>query len=99
MLHIPENNTRDNKAASTKGLFILLLVLVNTLVLKVAFVHDSSWYSALFITLPLLAAVIIFNKPKKLKVSVSHPINTKRVNTENTDMAEQIYEQNSLTPS
>ena len=43
---------------------ILLLVLINILIIKVAFIHNEKWYLALFVTLPLLV-VAIYNARQK----------------------------------
>jgi hypothetical protein len=44
----------NEKHVSVRGTVILLLVLINTLILKVAFTENEGLYIALVITLPLL---------------------------------------------
>ncbi|MCW3110073.1 MAG: Glutamate synthase protein 2 [Segetibacter sp.] len=65
MLHKSERIRQGRKASSVSGLFLLLLIFINAIILKTAFVHDTKWYCALFITLPLPLAAIIFDKQKK----------------------------------
>ncbi|MCW3112524.1 MAG: hypothetical protein JWR18_920 [Segetibacter sp.] len=66
MLHKSEKIRQSGgKASSVNRLFFLLLIFTNAVILKTAFVQDTKWYWALFITLLLPLAGIILSKQKK----------------------------------
>ena len=99
MLHKSERIRQGGKASSVRGLFLLLLIFLNAVVLKTAFVHHSKWYSALFITLPLLLAAILSDKQKK-RIVLGHPaITVKVIDEENTKTIGKFYEQNNTDVS
>ena len=54
-----------SKNSSVNNLVILLLVLVSAEILKTAMVKDSSWYMALFLTVPLLLTALYDKLVKK----------------------------------
>jgi len=53
------------KKVSITGTAILLLILLNALILKMAFIENENWYAALVITLPLLFVAVMYRKHKK----------------------------------
>ena len=64
MLYKSEQIHHTANTASSKGLLVLLLVFINGIILKIAFVQNPNWYNALYITLPLLFAAILFKQKK-----------------------------------
>ena len=50
------------KNVSVSGTIILLLVISNVLILKVAFIQNENWYWALVVSLPLLLIAILIQK-------------------------------------
>ncbi len=61
--------------ATTADTVFLLMVLVNVLVLKTAFIHDSSLYGWLLITLPLLLVFFKASHKRKQKLLEPSPSN------------------------
>jgi hypothetical protein len=63
----PKNTIMLNKEkqVSASAIIILLLVFINALILKLAFVKNETLYMALIITLPLLFIVAYFEREKK----------------------------------
>jgi len=53
------------KNSSVNNLIILLLVLLSAEILELAMVRGSSWYMALFLTLPLLLTALYDKLVKK----------------------------------
>jgi hypothetical protein len=49
----------NEKNISPSGMIVLLLVVLNVLILKVAFIKNENLYWALAITLPMLLVVIL----------------------------------------
>ena len=50
--------SRNPEKVSASGIIILILVLLNAIILKSAFIHDSQIYWGLVISLPLLLIAI-----------------------------------------
>lgn len=50
--------TNKTEKASADGTMLLLLIFLNTLVVKTAYIQNSKWYLALFITIPLLLVTL-----------------------------------------
>ncbi len=78
MLHRIEKVDQEVKEPSTVKLFLVLLLVINTVVLKIAFIHHEKWYSVLLISIPMLVAAIISNKRKR-KVVQDQPSITEKV--------------------
>jgi hypothetical protein len=57
--------TRINKPASPGGIIILVLVLINVIAIKEAFIGNGKWYLALVITLPLLLLAVANMRQRK----------------------------------
>lgn len=53
------------KNISVSGTTMVLLVFINALILKIAFIQNENWYAALVITLPLLLITIYYLSRKK----------------------------------
>jgi glutamate synthase domain-containing protein 2 len=66
--------SQKNKYSSPSATIILLLVLINALILKVAFVDNSNWYWLMIITLPLLLVAIYDIQQKKHVVLRNFPV-------------------------
>lgn len=58
------NNEKD---PSVNGIIILILVLINVFILKIAFIQNEKWYDALIIALPLLLVALMNNSQKNLR--------------------------------
>ena len=63
-----------NQQISGSSQAIFILGLVNAIILKTAYTGDSSWYNALFITLPLLILAIYDVVQKKHAITRNYPI-------------------------
>jgi len=50
--------SRNQERVSASGIVILILVMLNVIILKTAFIHDAENYWGLVITLPLLLIAI-----------------------------------------
>lgn len=61
--------------ATIAGKVFLLMVLVNVLVLKSAFIHDNSLYGLLLFTLPLLLVAYKASQKEKEKNLETSPVN------------------------
>jgi hypothetical protein len=55
---------KENGVAVTETM-IILLVFLNALILKFAFISNENWYWSLIITLPLLLVIIVDIHQKK----------------------------------
>lgn len=86
--------SNKEKSTSVSGTMILLLVFLNALIIKIAFIQNEKWYIALVITLPLLLVAVLFNRQKKHAALTNSSI-TDKVIDENTISIEQTYEQGS----
>lgn len=65
--------SNKEKHISIGGTVVLVLVFVNALILKTAFIQNNSLYNALFITLPLLLlAIYDVKRDKKVRVTDIH---------------------------
>ena len=64
MLNTFHDTVKKDANVSLVRTLLLLLVFINTIVLKVAFVDNENWYKALFVTLPLLFVCFAFNTIK-----------------------------------
>ena len=49
---------RPTHTLTTDRMMILLLVVINTIIIKTGFTEDPSWYRVLLVTIPLLLIVI-----------------------------------------
>ena len=56
--------SRNQEKISASGIIILILVLLNVIILKTAFIQDAQIYWGLIISMPLLA-IAIFDSIKK----------------------------------
>lgn len=66
--------SRNQKSVSASGLIILIIVLLNAIVLKTAYINNHNYYWALIITLPLLLLAIHNIKQKKHAVLRNYPV-------------------------
>ncbi len=55
---------RNRSTVSASGSMILVLVLVNAIIIRTAFVSDGYWHQALIITLPLLVLALYYHYKK-----------------------------------
>ena len=55
----------NEKDIPVSGMIVLLLVILNVLILKVAFIKNEDWYWALVITLPMLLIAILDVRKRK----------------------------------
>lgn len=62
------------KNVSVIGTIILLLVILNVLILKIAFIQNESWYWALVITLPLLLIAVLYVRQTKHGILHNYPV-------------------------
>jgi glutamate synthase domain-containing protein 2 len=62
------------KRPTLSGTIIFLLVFINALVLKIAFVDNGYWYWVMFVTLPLLLIAIYDVRQKKHAVLRNYPV-------------------------
>jgi len=60
--------SRNQEKVSANGIVILILVMLNVIILKTAFIHDAQIYWGLAITLPLLLIAIFDTIKKKLAI-------------------------------
>ncbi len=51
---------------SINGMFAVVLLLINAVILETALVKNTDWYKALWVTLPLLALAIYQSRKKKI---------------------------------
>ena len=51
---------------SPEKMMILLLVVINTVIIKTGFTEDPSWYRVLFVTIPLLLILIVNSFQKEV---------------------------------
>lgn len=56
----------NRKEASTGGLVILLIVLLNAIVLQQGLTVNPVWYKAVYVTLPLLGVAIFVSRTRRL---------------------------------
>ena len=54
------------KNVSINGMFAVVLLLINAILLETALVKNTDWYKALWVTLPLLALAIYQSRKKKI---------------------------------
>jgi 4-hydroxybenzoate polyprenyltransferase len=54
-----------SKKASVRGAIVLLLVILNAVIIKVAFIENSKWYLVLIISVPVLLIAIKYSKRKR----------------------------------
>jgi len=59
---------RNQEKVSASGIVILILVMLNVIILKTAFIHDAQIYWGLTITLPLLLIAIFDTIKTKLAI-------------------------------
>jgi len=60
--------SRNQEKVSASGIIILILVMLNVIILKTAFIHDAQIYWGLVITLPLLLIAIFDAIKTKLAI-------------------------------
>jgi len=60
--------SRNQEKVSAGGIIILILVMLNVIILKTAFIHDAQIYWGLTITLPLLLIAIFDTLKKKYAI-------------------------------
>ena len=60
--------SRNQEKVSANGIIILILVMLNVIILKTAFINDAQIYWGLTITLPLLLIAIFDTIKKKLAI-------------------------------
>jgi hypothetical protein len=60
--------SRNQEKVSANGIVILILVMLNVIILKTAFINDAQIYWGLVITLPLLLIAIFDTIKKKLAI-------------------------------
>ena len=65
---------KDRKQVSFSRMVVLLLLLVNAVILKIAFTGNSNWYWALLIFVPLLLLAISNIRQKKHAILRNFPI-------------------------
>jgi hypothetical protein len=56
---------QNTKKISVRGAVVLLLLILNAVILKVAFIENSKWYLLLIVTLPLLITALYYKGQKK----------------------------------
>ena len=66
--------TRNHKIVSISGITLLLMLLINTVILRHAYTSNTDWYWVLIITLPLLIIAIIDTQQKKHAIIRNYPI-------------------------
>jgi L-asparagine transporter-like permease len=66
------------KKVSASGIVILLLIFLNAVVVKVAFIRNSKWYMALIVTVPLLLFALYYTTQKKQKNRDLHITKSKK---------------------
>ena len=66
--------SRNQKSVSASGVIILIIVLLNAIVLKTAYIDNADYYWALLIVLPLLLLAIYNIKQKKHAVLRNYPV-------------------------
>jgi hypothetical protein len=62
------------KNTSAGGFIILLLVILNVLIMKLAFIHNEKLYWAMVVTVPLLLAAILRDHQKKQAILRNFPL-------------------------
>ena len=60
----------NEKDIPVSGMIVLLLVILNVLILKVAFIKNEDWYWALVITLPMLLIAILDVRKRKDAIQI-----------------------------
>ncbi|MDB5246892.1 MAG: glutamate synthase [Segetibacter sp.] len=65
--------SNKEKNIPVSGTVILLLVFINALILKIAFIGSEKWYWALSVTLPLLLLCIYKKGQKKSSILSNNP--------------------------
>lgn len=58
---------RNQDKISVVGMVILLLILVNVIILKYAFVSDPVWYKVGYVTFPLMMVLIAVHQTKGIR--------------------------------
>lgn len=53
-----------NRQLNIKGVFILMALLVNVIIMKAAFLHNQKWYWWLMVTVPLLIVAITIRQSR-----------------------------------
>lgn len=71
------------KKVSASGTMVLLLIFLNTVVVKVAFIRNSKWYLALFVTVPLLLITLYITRQKKQKKIAANITESEKVGCDN----------------
>ncbi|MBL0337436.1 MAG: FMN-binding glutamate synthase family protein [Chitinophagaceae bacterium] len=66
--------SRNQKSVSASGVIILIIVLLNAIILKTAYINNADYYWALLILLPLLLLAIYNIKQKKHAVLRNYPV-------------------------
>ena len=74
LLYKKLNMIKDRIQVSFGRMIVLLLLLVNAVILKIAFTGNSNWYWALLIFMPLLLLVIINVRQKKHAILRNFPL-------------------------
>lgn len=60
---------KSSQQSSAGGIFILLFVLLNAIILERGLVSDPKWYKLAFMTVPVLLALIILSRGRIMKTS------------------------------
>lgn len=56
----------NTQPVSIYGMFALILMLINAVILETAVVKNNDWNNVLWVTLPLLAVVLYLSQKKKI---------------------------------
>jgi hypothetical protein len=70
----PKNFNKEQKQSLNQTI-ILVLVLINAIIIKFAFVGNAKNYLLLAITIPLLLAAVIYYNQQKRVIRHPHPAN------------------------
>jgi len=60
--------------ASVRGIILTILIILNIIIVKVAYLGNESWYWALWLTLPLLLLAIRDTRQKKHAIVRNYPV-------------------------
>jgi len=66
--------SHKEKNVSVSRIVILLLVIINVLIIKVAFIQNENWYWGLIVTMPLLLIAIIDVRQTKHAILRNYPV-------------------------
>ena len=68
---------KDPKQAQIRGIFLIVLIIANAVVLRNGFTENNKWYWALLFTVPMLAIILLDNRVKNQEKILLNKLHSK----------------------